>query len=114
MFQRGTPQTTPFALKFGGVQLEKYTKQKEAIGWVYDPPREAGHAETRKSAITCVKFLDFCLKTLAGPFSAVKMNSAEIYFVVSRLIPIRSFPGSFVIFVGLDWDLDNRLDWIAR
>ena len=35
LFQRGTPQTTPFAFKFGGVQLEKYTKQKEAMGWVY-------------------------------------------------------------------------------
>ena len=35
LFQRITSQTTPFALKFGGVQLEKYTKQKEVVGWVY-------------------------------------------------------------------------------
>ena len=35
LFLRGTPQTTPFALKFGSAQLEKYTKQFQAIGWVY-------------------------------------------------------------------------------
>ena len=37
LFLRGTPQTAPFALKFRGVQLEKYTKQFQVVGWVYTP-----------------------------------------------------------------------------
>ena len=46
----------------------------------YDPPREPEPGNLGSGDIFGSKFIDFCLPTLIGPFSAVRRSYAEIFF----------------------------------
>ena len=66
------------------------------------------HARLSPEIPVILRFLAKMRSFLLTDFDRVVLSRQKElrgdFFVVSRLVLIRSFPGSFVILVGLDWD----------